>query len=222
MDIQRACLHLRIEAPDSLEQVLARQQPPGIAKQQLRQLVLALGQVHHLAMQAHAAGGRVEFIRLHGQQAGAAVTLGAAFERLQACQQFRAARWFDQKIVGPVAKRFHDVAFGVAAGQKQNRRAVLQLAQPVEHLDTGHVGQRPVEHQHIEGLAHHGLQETRAGAIHLGAVTAGVQGLGDQQGVVDIVLQYSDPHRQWLPQLAPTRNRRRPASSETDRTDAFR
>ena len=116
MDIEGAGLHLRVQAPNALQQVRAGQKSTPVAKQHHGQLELPLRELHRFALELDWTGHGIKHLRRHRQLRGWRQAVHPAHQSAQTGQQLAGTGWFYQKIVGAVTQGFDDVLLGIAAG----------------------------------------------------------------------------------------------------------
>ncbi|MCY1541800.1 hypothetical protein D9M68_775030 [compost metagenome] len=121
--------------------------------------------------------------------------VGAAQQRVDAGLQLGRAQRLGHEIVGTDIEALDQVGVVVALGHEQDGHpALVVLADRPHDVGALHVGQAPVEHQHVEGLAAHRMEQGLATRIGVALVAEARHGLVDQLKLVRLSVEYCNSH----------------------------
>ncbi|MEZ5139972.1 MAG: hypothetical protein R2711_14750 [Acidimicrobiales bacterium] len=206
-------------APHVDQEPLARQDPSGALGQAHQQVELGGGEVHDLAVLAHAPGVEVDLdVVVEPEGAGRAPPgedVDAAEEGLHPRHQLPHRERLGHVVVGSHGEADHQVGLVVARGEHQHGHVAVALDQPA-HLEAVHAREHQVEDDQVGleplGVGHPGGPVAGDVDLHALAAQAGGDRVGDQR----LVLHHHDAagHARTLDgRAAAASGRRRPTRS---------
>ena len=139
-----------MDAPDAVEQVVAREQLAGALEQVGCQVEFLLRQRDLAPLDTQALARDVDLIRAHGQQRQLAAAQAAA-QRGHPGQELGPLGRLDDIVVGTGLQRAQHGVFVVAGGQHQDRDGPAQVGPgPAQQVGAGAVGQHPVDQEQLD------------------------------------------------------------------------
>ena len=121
----------------------------SVQHQVFQHLVLVAGEVDDLAFHRHRLRGGVELDHAAGEDRFGPPTR-TAHQRVDARQQFLDVERLDQIVVGAVFQALDLVLPAAASGKDQDRIALAVLAQRLDQIHAGHLGQAQIDDRQIE------------------------------------------------------------------------
>src|SRR5271154_5893410 len=134
-----------------LDDLAARDDPPGVMHEIRQETIFVAGELDRLAVDSDPPGARGEPDRAH-RKIARRVAGGAPHQRPEARQHLLHMKGLGDIIVGAGVDALDLVAPPVAGGQNQDRHRTAGLAPGLQDRDPVALGQADVEHDRIIGL----------------------------------------------------------------------
>src|SRR3974390_757472 len=122
MDINRPLIDVNIRAPDAIEQLFAREDPPRSFHEEFEQAVFRRPQIDRTAIARDALLFAIEFDVADAQYGRDTLGVCAAQKSPHTGQQFRNREWLDDVVIGAGGKAAHFFALLAAPGQHDDRQ----------------------------------------------------------------------------------------------------